>query len=115
MPRKMPRRTCGYPGCTKKCRGPRNKFCSVAHVPKSTRQDNCRRGRATFAYKMRMKRFEREIRLLQGRTITREELLASYQRIHRTSYVAGFKCGDFNGFERGFRDGQQAAQKRTAA
>jgi hypothetical protein len=74
-------------------KGPHNRFCCPEHVPKSVRQENCRRGRATFAFRQRAKRFARELAMLQGRTLTKEALLTVFDRINRRGYNTGYLAG----------------------
>jgi hypothetical protein len=74
-------------------KAPTNRYCCPEHVPKSVRQENCRRGRATFAYRQRAQRFARELAMLQGRTLTREALLTVFDRINRRGYNTGYLAG----------------------
>jgi hypothetical protein len=74
-------------------KGTKTRFCSPACVPSSLRADNCRAGRATYAYRYRAKRYQAELQRIQGRRLTTEDLLAIFARIERHGYVSGFQAG----------------------
>ncbi len=81
-------RTCGV----NRVKDPKHTFCSPGCVPRSVRQDNCRRGRKTFAYRRRALSFREDLDRL-GRTPTREDMLAIFQRVYRRAYNSGFQAG----------------------
>lgn len=89
----MSRPVCALPGCTNHVKWRGCRFCCPQHVPYSVRKANGLKSRAAYAYRERMKRFEREIKALQNRTITREELLAVFKAISNRAYQSGYCAG----------------------
>lgn len=82
-------------GCGQPVTNPRARFL-VRHnirVAKPDRRLAGHKGRATFAYRCRARLFAREVESLRGRSLTREELLAVFQRIYYRAYNAGYQCG----------------------
>lgn len=107
MYKRMARPICAHPGCKKRVNWPRARYCSCQHVPLSVRQANGRKSRQAYAYKVRMQRFEREIKALRGRTITREDLLAVFKMLSNRAYQSGYTAG--------VKHGRDLAAQRTEA
>ena len=80
----------------KRVRNHTNKFCSQACVPRSIRQDNCQRGRKTFAYRRRAQLFRADLARIDKR-IPREELMAVVWTIYKRAYNSGFQVGKAGG------------------
>lgn len=91
-----PLRLCAC-GCGNRVKFRRCRYASHACVPKSLRAENCRRGRATYAYRCRMRIFNAEVAALNGRSVTREDLLAVFMRIYTRAYNSGFRTGQRGG------------------
>ncbi len=86
-------------------------YCSSACVPRSVRADNCRRGRATFAYRRRAVAFRADLARLAGR-VSRGELLAVLWNVYKRGYNSGWQTATNNqGQESALRD----ARARGAA
>jgi hypothetical protein len=84
---------CGAQFRPRRIRGGWQRYATLACVPSSLRAEVCRRGRRTYAYRCRARRFDAEIKQLQGRTLTREDLYAIFARIERRAYNSGFNAG----------------------
>jgi len=71
----------------------RNRFCSQACVPRAERVAWCRKGNATQAYRRRALQLRRHLDRLNGRIVTREDLLAVLSSIRKEGYLAGYRAG----------------------
>lgn len=85
---------CARVGCENRVKARRCRWCSQACVPREVRQENCRKSRATYAYRVRRQKFTEEMQRLRalGQTFTQEDLVATFQRIYRRAYNAGFNA-----------------------
>ena len=82
-------------GCGRQVNHRHGKYASIACIPRELRVANCRKGRATYAYRRRAVAFKGDLDLLTraGRRVSREDLLAILQRVYRRAYNSGFQCG----------------------
>lgn len=62
-------------------------------LAKPNRQLAGHKGRKTYAYRQRARRFAAELAQLQNRSVTKEALLAVFKRIERQAYNSGYQCG----------------------
>ncbi len=81
--------TCGL----ERVKGPTNRFCSPGCVPREVYAANCRRGRATYAYRRRAILLKEYLDRVSGRAITREDLCELLWAFGQTRYNAGLHVG----------------------
>ena len=82
-------------GCRRRVKGWHNRYFSKACITPAQRAAFCRMGRTTFAYRKRSEKFSHELVRL-GPKFTREDLLASFQRIAVVNYNSGWQAGKQN-------------------
>ena len=73
-----------------------NRFCCYDCVPRSVRQEGCRKGRRNFAYRRRAQMFRADLARID-RNVTREELIDLFWLIYKRAYNAGFQVGQDGG------------------
>jgi hypothetical protein len=88
--RRLPK--CRRDGCPNRVKLRRCTWCSQACVPREVRAENCRKSRATYAYRIRRQQFAEELARLTDRRVTREDLLATFQAVYQRAYNSGFQA-----------------------
>lgn len=83
--------------CGTRCRYRNGRFCSHACIPKSARQQWCKKGRKTYAYRRRAIMLKRYLDRLSGKRVTREELCEVLWEFGKVRYNVGFQVAKHGG------------------
>ena len=79
-------------GCGRRVKKACRKYASQACIPPAVKRAAGQLGNRVYAFTVRRRIFEREIRQISGRQITREDLLVVFARIAKRNYLSGYNA-----------------------